>query len=111
MPPPPTTPPPKRGWWIAPLIILVLFITGVVVAWQSNEIARELLAKSFMTLAGWLATPFILETSAAITGVIIVLTYNEWRRSKEGPEWVEMEVPDKPDASRSTAEKQGEAQD
>lgn len=111
MPPPPTTPPPRCGWWIAPLIILVLFSTGVVVAWRSNEIARELLAKSFMTLAGWLATPFILETSAAITGVIVVLTYNEWRRSKDGPEWVEMEVPDKPGASRDTAEKQGETQD
>jgi hypothetical protein len=86
----------------------VLFITGVVVAWKSNEIARELLAKSFMTLAGWLATPFILETSAAITGVIVVLTYNEWRRSKEGPEWVEMEVKDEADTMQSTNEKQGD---
>jgi hypothetical protein len=86
----------------------VLFITGVGVAWKSNEIARELLAKSFMTLAGWLATPFILETSAAITGVIVVLTYNEWRRSKEGPEWVEMEVKDEADTMQSTNEKQGD---
>lgn len=108
MPPPPPPPPPRRGWWIAPLIFLVLFITGVVVAWKSNEIARELLAKSFMTLAGWLATPFILETSAAITGVIVVLTYNEWRRSKEGPEWVEMEVKDEADTMQSTNEKQGD---
>jgi hypothetical protein len=108
MPPPPPPSPPRRGWWIAPLIFLVLFITGVGVAWKSNEIARELLAKSFMTLAGWLATPFILETSAAITGVIVVLTYNEWRRSKEGPEWVEMEVKDEADTMQSTNEKQGD---
>lgn len=100
---PPT--PPRRGWWIAPLIFLVLFITGVIVAWRSSEIAQELLAKSFMTLAGWLATPFVLESSAAITGLVIVLSYNEWRRSKDGPEWVEMEVKEDPEAAPKTPEK------
>jgi hypothetical protein len=61
-------------------------------AWHSHETARELIAKSIMTLAGWLATPFVLESSTAILGLVIVLTYNEWRRRQDGPEWVEMEV-------------------
>jgi hypothetical protein len=65
---------------------------GVVIVWQVSEIGRELLAKSFMTIAGYLATPFILETSAALFGLVAVLVYNEWRRGRDGPDWVEMEV-------------------
>jgi hypothetical protein len=33
-----------------------------------------------------------LETSAALFGLVAVLVYNEWRRGRDGPDWVEMEV-------------------
>lgn len=82
---------PKR-WWLLPLLIAILFISGIITAWQVSEVARELLAKSFFTIAGTLATPFILETSFAIGGLVVVLVFNEWRRLKAGPDWVEMEV-------------------
>jgi hypothetical protein len=80
-------------WWLPPLIVGLLFIGGISYAWQSSDEAKEILAKSFFTIAGTLASPFILETSIAIFGLIAVLTYNQWRRDKDGPDWVEMEVP------------------
>ena len=80
---------PKR-WWLLPLLIAIVLIGGIITAWQVSEVARELLAKSFFTIAGTLATPFILETSFAIGGLVLV--FNEWRRLKAGPDWVEMEV-------------------
>lgn len=84
--------PPAKGWWITPVLFIITFIVGVTIVWQVSEIGRELLAKSFMTIAGYLATPFILETSAALFGLVVVLVYNEWRRGKDGPDWVEMEI-------------------
>jgi hypothetical protein len=98
-----------KGWWIAPSLVFGLFIIGCAIVAQVSELGRELLAKSFMTIAGYLATPFILETSAAITGFILVLTYNEWRRSKEGPDWVEMEVKDEESAPTDVANSDKEA--
>ena len=86
--------PPAKGWWLAPVLCLLVFIVGLIIVWQVSEIGRELLAKSFFTIAGYLATPFILETSAALFGLVVVLVYNEWRRAKDGPDWVEMEIKD-----------------
>jgi hypothetical protein len=88
-----TEPETPNRWWLTPLIVGLLFIGGVSYAWQSSDEAKEILAKSFFTIAGTLASPFILETSIAIFGLIAVLTYNQWRRDKNGPDWVEMEVP------------------
>ena len=102
---------PKR-WWLTPLIVGLLFIGGITFAWQSNDEAKEILAKSFFTIAGTLASPFILETSIALFGIIAVLTYNQWRRDKDGPDWVEMEVPSSQkttSAETSTSETSGAA--
>ncbi len=82
---------PKR-WWLTPLLFLIAFVGCVVAAWNYDETAREILAKSFFTIAGTLASPFILETSVALVGLTIVLVFNEYRRLKDGPDWVEMEV-------------------
>lgn len=90
---------PARGWWITPLICAILFVAGIAVVWQTSEIGQELLAKSFMTIAGYLATPFILETSAALLGLVVVLVFNEYRRAKDGPDYVEMMVEDEKPAT------------
>lgn len=77
------------GW---ALLMIVAVPASLALIWNSHETARELLAKSAMTIVGWLSTPFILESSAAIVGIVVVLTYNEWRSRNDGPEWVEMHV-------------------
>ena len=82
---------PKR-WWVTPLLFLMTIVGCATTAWNYDETAREILAKSFFTIAGTLATPFILETSVALGGLTIVLVFNEYRRLKDGPDWVEMEV-------------------
>ncbi len=91
----------SKRWWITPLVISLGTVAAITYAWQSSDAAKEILAKSFFTIAGTLATPFILESSIAILGLVAVLSYNEWRREKDGPEWVEMEVPTKPSAENS----------
>ncbi len=92
LPSEPAKPSLSRRIWAWALLFVLAVPTLVTLIWNSHETARELLAKSIMTLAGWLATPFILESSAAIVGIIVVLTYNEWRSRQDGPDWVEMHV-------------------
>lgn len=79
---------PSKRWWITPLLFSIVFIAILVYAWTTSEIARELLSKSVMTLAGTVASPFILEATVALVGLVIVLTYNQWRIQKEGDGWV-----------------------
>lgn len=73
-----------------------LLVGGVIVtALIKSEDAREVAGEAVWNLFRFFTTPFILELSVAIMGLLAVTTYNQWRRSKDGPEWVEMEVPDK----------------
>jgi len=74
------------------MAMLLLAVLGYVV-WSSAE-AREVATESAFLLFTVFTTPFILETSVALFGLAAVITYNQWRLSKEDDEWVEMEVPD-----------------
>lgn len=89
----PSTQPERRRRLPWGSILLGLFLTLLLLRliW-ATELGRELLAKSFMTLAGYLGTPFVLEASFFMLGWVLVLTWNERRRKQDGPDWVEMEV-------------------
>lgn len=78
---------PKR-WWLAPLLFVTAMLTVAVIVCKVSETAREVLSKAVMTVAGALATPFILETSIALFGLALVVTINQWRLQKEGDGWV-----------------------
>lgn len=91
-----------RRWWLAPLLFGIAILAGLAVAWKMNETAREVIAKGVMTLAGTLATPFILESSIALVGLAIVLTINQWRLQKEGDGWVYL-AQTEPDAASVAA--------
>lgn len=52
----------------------------------AREVTRDTLALLFTIFA----TPFILETTVAVAGLVAVLTYNQWRRNKDGEDWVYM---------------------
>lgn len=91
-----------RSWWLTPLLSTVVLIIGLAVAWNVNETAREIIAKGIMTLAGTLATPFILESSIALVGLAIVITINQWRLHREGDGWVYL-AQTEPDAASVAA--------
>jgi hypothetical protein len=65
---------------------VVLVALGFLI--RSNETASEVALTSFGNFFGLVTTPFILEASTAILGLIIVLTYNQWRIDQEGDGWV-----------------------
>ncbi len=77
-----------RRWWLAPLLSFVAMVTAVVVVCKVSDTAGEVLAKAVMTMAGAMATPFILETTVALVGLVIVIAINQWRLQKEGDGWV-----------------------
>jgi len=52
------------------------------------------------TIIGMMTTPFVMETSFIILGIIIVITLNNWRRFKEGDDFVYLEQIDGPDAPK-----------
>lgn len=78
----------SRRWWVSPLLFTATLITAIVIVCKVSDTAREVLAKAVMMIAGALATPFILESSIAIFGLVLVLVINQWRLQKEGDGWV-----------------------
>lgn len=53
-----------------------------------------LLGESVGKFVGIMSTPFFMEASFAILGLLIVLSLNIWRRHKEGDEFVAIEEKD-----------------
>lgn len=42
-------------------------------------------------MVGVMTTPVFLEVSVALIGLTVVLAINEWRRKRDGDEWVDLE--------------------
>lgn len=53
-----------------------------------------LFGESVGKFVGIMSTPFFMEASFVILGFLIVVSLNIWRRSKEGDEFVTIEVKD-----------------
>ena len=94
------TSPAKPRWWLETLIWTLGFVVATAVAAYFNDTAREVLGQGLAYLFAFLTTPFILEASVAIIGLCIVFAVNSRRIEREGDGWVEMEVPDKTEATR-----------
>ncbi len=73
---------------------LVLVVTGlglaagVLVLLLRNEASREVTLQAAANFFGFVTTPFVLEATLALFGLVAVMTYNQWRLSKEGDGWV-----------------------
>lgn len=70
------------------MIFTVVLVLVTMAVCQTSETAREVLAKAVMMIAGALATPFILEISVFLFGLVAVIVLNQWRMEKEGDGWV-----------------------
>lgn len=78
---------------IGPAIYILAFLGLIIGVLCVSKEAQEVAGEAFWNIFRFFTTPFILELSVAIMGLLIVMTYNQWKRSKDAPEWVEMEVP------------------
>jgi len=76
---------PKR---LLQALAVVVGVVALVLAVRQNATAREVVWEAFAGLFGFLTTPFVLEASVAIGGLIAVVSYNQWRISREGDGWV-----------------------
>lgn len=80
---------------IGPTFFTLVFLGIVIGVLSVSTEAQEVAGEAFWNIFRFFTTPFILELSVAVMGLLIVMTYNQWKRSKDAPEWVEMEVPTK----------------
>ena len=65
-------------------------LAGVVSLLLQNATAREVTVQAVANIFGFVTTPFVLEASIAVFGLIAVVTFNQWRINREGDGWVTM---------------------
>ena len=70
------------------LIVLAVVVTGLLVGWR---LLPGLLGEWVGTMIGIMTTPFFMEASFAILGLVIVISLNHWRMHKDGDEFVYLE--------------------
>jgi hypothetical protein len=79
--------------FLSPILVTLVATTVIIAVLKYSADAREVAGEAVWNLFRFFTTPFVLEFSLAIVGLLAVTSYNEWRRNKDGPEWVELEVP------------------
>ena len=77
------------------LILIGVIVPTTLVGWRYLP---GLLGETVGTIIGVMTTPFCMETSFVILGITIVIALNNWRRYKEGDDFVYLEQIDGPDA-------------
>ncbi len=70
------------------LLTLMVVVTGLLVGWH---FLPGLLGEWVGTMMGIITTPFVMETSFAILGLVIVIALNVWRQHKDGDDFVYLE--------------------
>lgn len=76
------------------LITLMLVVTGALTGWR---LLPGLLGEWVGTMIGIVTTPFFMEASFAILGLVIVISLNHWRQHKDGDDFVYLEQVTGPD--------------
>lgn len=92
----------KRGGQIfvggAILFVLTVLVVSLLIGWR---MIPGWVGESFGMLAGVLSSPFFMEASFGMIGLLIVIGLNIWRRNREDDEFVSMEELDKRDAAKA----------
>jgi uncharacterized membrane protein len=83
------------------LIMLTVAVTVTLVGWR---LLPGLLGEWVGTMIGIITTPFFMEASFAILGLVIVITLNHWRGRKDGDEFVYLEQVAGPDVPKDLPE-------
>jgi hypothetical protein len=74
--------------WIVPVMWSVGALVAIGVLLKVSPTAREVVGESALTIFQIVTAPFILETTLALLGLLIVLAINHYRQQKEGDGWV-----------------------
>ena len=75
------------------MFTLTVIVVGFLLGWR---LIPGWVGESFGMLAGVMSTPFFMEGSFILLGLLIVISLNIWRRHNDGDEFVclEIETPD-----------------
>jgi hypothetical protein len=76
---------------------ITLFVLTLLIGWRY---VPGLFGEWLGVIAGFLSTPFLLEGSFAVLGLVIVVGLNSWRRVREGEEFVYLDQVNGPDTDR-----------
>ncbi len=76
------------------LIMLTVVVSGLLIGWR---LLPGLLGEWVGTMIGIMTTPFFMEASFAILGLVTVIGLNHWRQHKDGDEFVYLEQVAGPD--------------
>lgn len=83
------------------LMALMAVAVASLVGWRYLP---GVLGETIGIITGILTTPFLLEASFAILGLVTVITLNHWHRVKEGDDFVYLEQVDGPDVPANLPE-------
>lgn len=70
------------------ITVLTIIIVSFLICWR---LIPGWVGDSFGMIAGLMSTPFLMEGSFLLIGLLIVIALNIWRRHKEGDECVFLE--------------------
>ena len=76
------------------LIAIGVIVPGTLLGWRYLP---GIFGETVGTIIGVMTTPFCMEASFVILGILIVVGLNNWRRYKEGDDFVYLEQVDGPD--------------
>lgn len=87
----------QAGVGIAILVVLMIAVPSLLVGWRFMP---GLLGEWVGAFMGIITTPFIMETFFATLGLVIVILINNWRKQKDGDEFVYLEEVTGPDVPK-----------
>ncbi len=76
------------------LLVITVVVTGLLLGWR---LLPGVLGEWVGTMLGILTTPFFMEASFVVLGLVIVILLNHWRRIKDGDEFMYLEQVSGPD--------------
>lgn len=80
-------------------VAVIAGFSGLLVLIAAGRFLPGLGGEFFGRILGIISTPFLMEVTLAVMGLVLVLTINHWRQQREGDELVYLEeVKDAPDA-------------
>lgn len=76
------------------LVLLMVAVPSLLMTWR---IVPGLVGETLGTIMGIVTTPFFMEASFVILGLVIVITLNHFRQVREGDDFVTLEIAEDPE--------------